>query len=152
MVKERDAQCLNICAASANKDVTYRQVKGEADVLSGIVDQFCDDHKSRIQDEISAHNSSYEDITIPAKTLTSILKDKGFSSVDYLSIDAEGGEFEILSGLDFNQYSPKLISVEEECKEQKRNTDQQAEDLLLSCGYEKQQKVCGDLFYSLREQ
>ena len=40
---------------------------------------------------------------------TSIYKNK---EIDFLSIDVEGYEIEVLQGLDFNKYKPKLVVLE----------------------------------------
>lgn len=39
--------------------------------------------------------------------------------IDYLSIDTEGSEFDILRNFDFNKYSIKLITVEHNCTRNK---------------------------------
>ena len=41
--------------------------------------------------------------------------------LDYLSIDTEGSEFEILKKLDFNKFSPKIITIEHNYEVIKRN-------------------------------
>jgi FkbM family methyltransferase len=41
--------------------------------------------------------------------------------LDYLSIDTEGSEFEILKKLDFNKFSPKIITIEHNYEDIKRN-------------------------------
>ena len=52
--------------------------------------------------------------TIRTKTLTSILENTKFKNkeIDFLSIDVEGVELEVLQGLDLNIYKPKIIVVE----------------------------------------
>ena len=52
--------------------------------------------------------------TIESKTLTSILKKTKYRNkqIDFLNIDAEGVDFQVLKSLDFNIYKPKLISIE----------------------------------------
>ena len=46
-------------------------------------------------------------------TLNNILKNyKVIKDFDFLNIDVEGHEFEVLRGLNLNKYRPKLISVE----------------------------------------
>lgn len=52
--------------------------------------------------------------------------------VDFLSIDTEGSEFEILSTFDFNSYSFGLICVEHNFNEQR----DKIRDLLRASGYE----------------
>ena len=55
-------------------------------------------------------------ITVTATTLEKIL-DIYFSSneykhIDFLSLDTEGYEYEILKGLNFNKYSPTYLLIE----------------------------------------
>lgn len=59
-------------------------------------------------------------------TLSEILDehlDRG-QAIDYLNVDCEGHEIEVLEGLDFDRYAPKLISVEAQSPEQRSNMDQ----------------------------
>lgn len=71
------------------------------------------------QPNISLLNAASEDAdstagsTIDAFTLNSILQRNNISSrIDYLNIDTEGAEMKTLLGLDFELYSPRVISVE----------------------------------------
>lgn len=52
--------------------------------------------------------------TIQSKTLTSILEKTKYKNkqIDFLNIDAEGVDFQVLKSLDFNIYKPKLICIE----------------------------------------
>tara|TARA_B110000967_G_scaffold181415_1_gene198533 strand:+ start:383 stop:1066 length:684 start_codon:yes stop_codon:yes gene_type:complete len=51
---------------------------------------------------------------IKSDTLTSIIDKTKFKGIkiNFLNIDAEGGDFEVLKSLDFKKYKPKLICVE----------------------------------------
>lgn len=49
---------------------------------------------------------------VPVKTLTSILKENSIAAVDFLSIDSEGHDLDVLKGLDFSIYQPQIIVVE----------------------------------------
>lgn len=52
-------------------------------------------------------------IEIPVYTLSSLLdKIKCTTQIDYLNIDAEGFEMQILSGIDFSNVKPSVISIE----------------------------------------
>lgn len=52
--------------------------------------------------------------TIECKPLTQIIDDTKFSNkkIDFLNIDAEGHDYEVLQGLDLKKYSPKIICIE----------------------------------------
>lgn len=64
----------------------------------------------RIGREIQ-HVQSYE-IDVPARTLTSIIEEAGMRSVDFLSLDVEGFELDVLKGLDFERYAPRFMLIE----------------------------------------
>ncbi|MBL9126637.1 MAG: FkbM family methyltransferase, partial [Verrucomicrobiales bacterium] len=49
---------------------------------------------------------------VPARRLSRLLAEAGIDDFDVLSIDAEGHDFEVLSGLDFARYQPQLVVVE----------------------------------------
>ena len=53
-----------------------------------------------------------KEVTVPAKTLTSILDELKVSKVNFLSLDVEGYEMNVLKGLDFNKYRPDYILME----------------------------------------
>ena len=52
--------------------------------------------------------------------------------IDYLSIDTEGSEYEILSAFDFAKYKIKIITVEHNWTDNRKKIF----DLLLSNGYQ----------------
>jgi FkbM family methyltransferase len=52
-------------------------------------------------------------IEIPTTTLNDILSKLKIGRVDFLSIDTEGSELDVLSGFDIKSYSPRLISIED---------------------------------------
>jgi hypothetical protein len=51
-------------------------------------------------------------VDMPIRTLKSILDENNAKNVDFLSIDAEGLDLEILKSVDFNGLRPKIICVE----------------------------------------
>lgn len=54
---------------------------------------------------------TYE-VTVPARTLTSILDEVQPAKIDLFSLDVEGYELEVLDGLDFDRYRPSFLLVE----------------------------------------
>ena len=51
-------------------------------------------------------------LTVPAKTLSRVLDEHGIRKVDLLSLDVEGYETEVLSGVDFERHQPSYLLVE----------------------------------------
>jgi len=56
--------------------------------------------------------SRQEPVTVPAKTLGSLLADHQINHVDFLSLDVEGYELEVLNGIAFNNVTINWILVE----------------------------------------
>jgi FkbM family methyltransferase len=51
-------------------------------------------------------------ISVPAVTLTHILTTAKITHIDFLSLDVEGYEAEVLKGLDFDVYRPRYMLIE----------------------------------------
>ncbi len=72
---------------------------------------------SRISDIApgDSHEARREGVTVPVETisLNDLLLEHGAPRhVDFLSVDTEGSEFEILNALDFDRWRPRTIAVE----------------------------------------
>lgn len=52
-------------------------------------------------------------IDVPTRTLDQVLIEAGAQSVDFISIDVEGHELEVLDGFDLARWNPRLILVED---------------------------------------
>ena len=76
--------------------------------MSGIKNEIYQKHNSKI---ISNDNASETKIV---KILTTTFSEIVSSDIeiDYLSIDIEGSEFDLLESIDFDKYKIKVISVE----------------------------------------
>ena len=58
------------------------------------------------------HGTNAMEITVPARTLTSVLKEADISLIDFFSLDVEGYEQIVLEGLDFALFRPTYILIE----------------------------------------
>lgn len=80
-----------------------------------------------LDENFAKGKSGYQKKTVKADTLTNILdatKYKG-QKIDFLTVDAEGHDFQVLTSLDFERYQPELIAVE---THQERLEDVQKEE------------------------
>jgi FkbM family methyltransferase len=60
------------------------------------------------------HNyKKHKSIKVKTDTFSNILKQYNIESVDFISIDVEGAELEVLRGIDFKSINPKLIILED---------------------------------------
>ena len=143
--KHRTSRVFRNCAWNENGHVEFQLVTGYAEMLSGVTSAngFNDTHKQRILDEIKKHGGTSELIRMPSRTVSSMLEEIGTSEVDYMSIDAEGAELEILRGFDFEKNSCRLISIE-----QNGYDDGSAANYLGSLGYRNLGRICNDIFFA----
>jgi len=82
-----------------------------SDVLSGIVEH------------IDRHTSALTEPRIKVRTTTvteELDKAKAPAHIDYLSVDTEGSELEVLRGIDWDRYSFGLLSIEHNSVEPRR--------------------------------
>jgi FkbM family methyltransferase len=87
---------------------------------------FCDQHR-----DIRKHSKNYLIETI--SLLDMLQKYNAPRVIDYLSIDTEGSEYEILEHFDFERYQFRLITCEHNFTESRARIHQ----LLISKGYER---------------
>lgn len=81
----------------------------------------CNDLLSGITNKIDKYDAQGEYITVKTKTLTDILDDaKAPTFIEYISIDTEGSELEVLKGIDFDKYMFGYISIEHNYVEPRR--------------------------------
>jgi len=109
-------------------------------MISGIKENYSNDHWNRLLRESIEHNSDFETLSVECRTLSSILEENNMNDIDYLSIDTEGSEEKILKGIDFKKYNIKIIGIE-------NNDNSNIRDILLNNGYMYIDKICSDEFY-----
>ena len=74
-------------------------------------------------------------ITIPVTTVTLddlLIENRAPTTIDYISIDTEGSEYEVLKGLDFDKTKVLIFSIESNYNREKLN---EIEQLLIDRGY-----------------
>lgn len=153
---EKSRSCLtaNFAISNSAEYVNFRRVNGGGSSLSCVLGVANNAHLNRINSEIEKQGGSYEDIKVRATTLNCIFDDlkeslsitENTNFIDYLSIDAEGSEYEILKSADLNLFHIPLISIEFN-HNKPRECDMLAMDFLKQNNYIPTQQVCGDLFF-----
>jgi FkbM family methyltransferase len=95
----------------------------ENDLLSGL-NKYINTYKNKpIKEKVIVNTMSLNDL---------LNKYDAPSFIEYMSLDTEGSEYEILSTFDFNKYKIGLIHVEHNYEEPKRTL---IKELLLNNGY-----------------
>lgn len=108
----RTCKCINGAISSSLKStVEFCEIKGYAEMLSGIIDEYDERHKRRIINELKAYGGEKNKITVNNYTFSDLIG-KSNKHIDLLCIDTEGSELSILKSIDFNSYTFSCIAVE----------------------------------------
>lgn len=110
--ENRNCTIIQACISDYDGETPFQKLEGRPQMLSGIPSKYSQEHIDRIEKTIKEHGGKKEDIVVPCYTLNSILTSYEISIVDYLSIDTEGGEFDILKTIDFDNFYIGTISIE----------------------------------------
>jgi FkbM family methyltransferase len=113
LIKNRHCITANVAISNKKSDqVDFLEVQGGMGQLSGLVDTFDPRHLARVKKETAENNTDIKVIQVPSITLNELLKKNNMNHIDYLSLDTEGGELEILQSIDYNRFSILCMSVE----------------------------------------
>jgi len=109
-------RCININAVlgQEKKKMTFRVVKG-VDVLSGLVEFMDPRHLDRIAGEKKLNNLKDEDIydvQVDMLQATELLEVHDMLNIDFLSLDTEGSELQILRSFDWSKINIHVMTVE----------------------------------------
>ncbi|HON07887.1 MAG TPA: FkbM family methyltransferase [Verrucomicrobiota bacterium] len=90
---------------------------GEIDFYIGEADQL-----SSLEKYVDDPNVNYvKTIKVKVMTLDSILDEAKISRVDFVSIDTEGTELDVLKGFSLNRWKPKLLLIEDKIHSLKKH-------------------------------
>lgn len=81
-------------------------------MLSGIKNTYDSRHIERLNRENQQYGSSTKIIKVPTKKLETICDYYNILHINYLSIDVEGGEFEVIESINFDKVFIDVIQFE----------------------------------------
>jgi FkbM family methyltransferase len=114
----RKSTNLNVCIGASNKTIKFTQIEGYAEMLSGISENYDERHIQRIDRDIESKGGKRNEIEVEMITLNSIESLKN-QKIDFISIDTEGNEFDIVSSMDFNTLDVEAIVIENNYKDER---------------------------------
>jgi FkbM family methyltransferase len=105
---------ININCAVCNSDgeTDFLCNTGYTEMLSGIKDTFDPRHLQRLQNENKIMRSTTETIKVNTKKLETIFDEHKLTHINYLSIDVEGAEFEVIKSINFDKVFIDVIGFE----------------------------------------
>ena len=113
LVKNR-TNCINIECAISNfiGETDFLTLTGYTEMLSGILSDYDPGHVHRIRMEMAHHGGSAKVEKIPVRTIESICDEHDITIIDYLSIDVEGAEFNVIKSINFDKVFIEVIGFE----------------------------------------
>lgn len=105
----RSTPCLQVAVAPDAGYAEFLDVQRGYEQMGGLVTSLGERAKEMIEAD---PRTVSEVIRVPTRPLADILTDQGFSRIDYISIDVEGGELAVLSTFPFDRFEIGVWSVE----------------------------------------
>jgi FkbM family methyltransferase len=102
-VRRRDHLYEGLCGAKAGEATLYlqREFHGLSTTIA--------EHAQAAEKEV---NRSAEAVTLPMTTLATLCEQHAPAHFEFLKVDVEGAEADVLHGADFSRFRPKIIVVE----------------------------------------
>lgn len=108
----RSCHTLNACISDREGTAEFLEVEGRAQMLSGLVTKYDKQHLRRINRTIQRLGGSVKKTEVECIRIGTALSRFNIDRIDFLSLDTEGGELDILKDIDFNAIPVHAISVE----------------------------------------
>ena len=132
--QRKNSQVFQVACSSPDKE-------GEMDLLISV-----DTGGSTLQKQRDTHGTQFIGTErVKVTTLDKVLRQTGIEKVDFLSIDVEGHEIEVMRGLNFEKFRPSLILIEDGVRDLSRH------HFLKARGYKLVKRTCLNNWYVPRE-
>lgn len=141
--KNRRCICVNGCITDFNGTADFLWIQGPGHFLSGLIDKYDPRHMERVEKTLLEHGGKKELVKIDCLLLEDILKQNNIAHVDYLSIDTEGGEIDILRSINLKNVDISIIGIETNFPENKV----EVRNYLEPMGYKLVKRVGADDIY-----
>lgn len=106
--------CTNLNLAVSNKNGRAEFIRniGYSEMISGLKDQFDPRHIERLTRELSQMGGTTNTIIVQTRKLDTICSNYNIKHINYLSIDVEGAEFDVIQSINFENVYIDVIGFE----------------------------------------
>jgi len=132
LVKNRNCFCEKVAVWKDSGEFEFLDIEGYGKGLSGLTDAYCESHRNRIKGELAssaAKDSKQNTMMVECVHPNDLLDKYNLWQVDFMSIDTEGSELDILKEIDYDHFSIRCFTVENNYK------DPKMENFMASKGY-----------------
>ena len=105
----------------AKGTITFHQVTGNEE-WGGMLSYLQADERQSWR--VNRIGTAINKVEVPYRSLNDILETCDLEPIDFITIDVEGGELDVLKGFDINKYSPRVIVVENNNRHQLNRTEE----------------------------
>lgn len=105
----RRCPCLGYAVAGRAADMEFMEITEGYTQMSGFLESYDRDLLARVRGDARHKEEIHQ---LKAKPLADILVEAGLSQIDFLSLDVEGGEMDILQNFPFKDFDIELWSIE----------------------------------------
>jgi hypothetical protein len=85
--------------------------------------------------QAGAYGVGYATVQKPLTTLTALCEEHRLERIDFLKIDVEGAEGDVLAGMDFGRFRPRIVVAEAVAPHSMADASQEWEPMLTRAGY-----------------
>ncbi|QVL55429.1 MAG: FkbM family methyltransferase [Simkaniaceae bacterium] len=108
----RKCLCLDVAVVPFHKGTMEFMQLDKLKGLSGLVDYYGEQDKERINTLREKVGDVPEIISVKTLPINHILETHSLFRIDFLSLDIEGGELDVLKAIDFDRFFIDVVSVE----------------------------------------
>lgn len=141
LIKNRKCKTYNCCVGNNDTIKEFWEIQGSISSLSGLKETYDQRHIDRLNHEVADAGDVVIKKDIQVKKLSTIMNENNIKYVDYLSVDVEGAEMQVLEGIDFDNHFIDVISMED------NGYTDKPKEFLLSKNYKFITKVCADMIF-----
>lgn len=108
----RSCHLVNGCVSTQSGKANLIEMVGAPNMLSTLEANNKGLTARRLRNNRRRHKSEARTIEVDCYSFSSLVEKFGIKEIDFLSVDTEGGELEILKSIDYDKYPISAISVE----------------------------------------
>lgn len=108
----RNAICINACVSASNGIVNFLHLDSVDEQLSGMCSTYDQRMLNVVLNDINVYGGQCHVLQLPSVRLEDVLAQYGITHIDFLSLDTEGSELEILQTIDFTKIIIDVMTVE----------------------------------------
>lgn len=139
LTQNRPNSIVSACAAGDNDadEITfYANRRGSLSTLDK-------GQEERFRNDYAPYFSGFEEKSVPLRRLDSLFAEHHLEDIDFVSIDVEGTEVQVLKGIDFSRFRPAVFLIESDSPEQESELD----EIMEAAGYHKGFAISCNIFY-----